>query len=113
MTEEEKKAIFEISKRIGYKVGTYCNEEEIEVFEKLLEDYKYKNNLIGLQQKEIKKKDKIIDLMADFIDENIDDCLLNILNIDEPCENYVGKNKKLCKYCIKQYFSMKVEDKQC
>lgn len=61
----------------------------------------------------LKKKDKIIDLMADFIDENIDDCLLNILNIDEPCENYVGKNKKLCKYCIKQYFSMKVEDRQC
>ena len=51
MTDEEK--IFEISKRIGYKVGTYCNDEEVEVFEKLLKDYKYKNNLVEKQQKEI------------------------------------------------------------
>ena len=56
MTDEEK--IFEISKRIGYKVGTYCNAEEVEVFEKLLKDYKYKNNLIEKQQ-------TIIDLMAE------------------------------------------------
>ena len=56
MTDEER--IFEISKRIGYKVGTYCNDEEVEVFEKLLKDYKYKNNLI-------EKQDKIIDEMAE------------------------------------------------
>ena len=53
MTDKEKKKILEISKRIGYKVGTYCNDEEVEVFEKLLKDYKYKNNLIEKQQEEI------------------------------------------------------------
>ncbi len=72
MSEEEKETLFETSKRIGYKVGIYCNEEEIEIFEKLLEDYKYKNNLIQKQQEELEKKDKIIDEMAKDKYNNID-----------------------------------------
>lgn len=79
---------------------------------KLIKYSSYKKEFSRLNR-ELEKKNKIIDIMAEFIDENIDDCLLNILNIDEPCENYVGKNKKLCKYCIKQYFKIKVEGKQC
>lgn len=73
----EKEKIFEISKKIGYKVGIYCNDEEIEVFEKFLEDYKYKSNLIEKQQKEIEGlKDKnrkllnqSINLLNDYIYE--------------------------------------------
>lgn len=80
MTDEEKERFLEISKRIGYKVGTYCNDEEIEVFKKFLEDYKYKNNLIEKQQEEIEKKDKrisdlefaLMDMVLQFANENED-----------------------------------------
>lgn len=53
MSEEEK--IFEVAKKIGYIVGIHCNDEEIEIFNKFLEDYKDKNNLIEKQQKEIEE----------------------------------------------------------
>lgn len=97
MTEEEKKEFLEISKRIGYKIGTYCNEEEIRTFEKILEDYKYKNNLIQLQRKELEKKDKIIDEMAEVI------CRLDTMNNYDTWENNIED--------VKQYFEKKVEGK--
>ena len=110
MTDEEKKKFFEISKRIGYKVGTYCNDEEVEVFEKLLKDYKYKNNLIEKQQAELKKKDKIIDEMANHIATS-DNNLCQYLDMTTKCKYYAGENKNTCDNCIKDYFKKKVEVK--
>ena len=98
--KEEKKKILEISKGIGYKVGTYCNDEEIEVFEKFLEDYKYKSNLI-------EKQDKIIDLMAEYItslDIDEDICMKNISNTDLCNEEY-----SMCKECVIEYFNQEIE----
>lgn len=64
MNEEEKKKLFKLSEHIGFIVGTYCSDEETEIFEKLLTDYKYKNELIEKQQKEIDKlKNKNKDLL--------------------------------------------------
>jgi hypothetical protein len=117
MTDEEKKRFFEISKRIGYKVGTYCNDEEIEVFEKILEDYKYKNNLIEKQQEEIEKKDKIIDEMANklhklalYYDDEGTYCEMKNEICDELDNlNHVEDIHKHCTSCIKEYFINKVE----
>jgi len=51
--------IFEIGKQIGEIVGTHCNNEQIKVFEQMLEDYKL--------------KDKIIDKMAELISKHLND----------------------------------------
>lgn len=78
---------------------------------KKLEKYSlYKKEFSKLNE-QIKKKDKIIDKMAEFIDTRIDNYLLNLLNIDEPYEHYTGENKITCKECIKQHFERKAE--QC
>lgn len=68
--------------------------------------------IINKQNKEIKKKDKIIDEMAIFI---------NNFDIDEDiCKNQIGKFCKnedyevtasTCCKCIEQYFTKKVEGK--
>lgn len=49
----DRNKIFEIGKQIGEIIGTYCNDEQIEIFEKMLKDYKI--------------KDRLIDVMADAI----------------------------------------------
>lgn len=59
--------------------------------------------------KEIEIKDKIIDSMSDFIDDNLTDCILNTMNIDEPCSKHTNR-EMLCKECIKEYFRKKVEE---
>lgn len=63
-------------------------------------------DLIQKQQKELEKKDKIIDLMAKYIEKlDIDEdiCMKNIANTDFCNENYTN-----CKDCIKRYFERKV-----
>lgn len=97
-------------------------EESIEIFKNWLEyNKKHKNilreadkiiavqetilDLIQKLQEENKKKDKIIDLMAEFIDNNLKDCLLNILQEKGQCED--TDRFKTCKDCIKQYFEKK------
>lgn len=65
-----------------------------------------KLNLIEKLQKENKKKDNVINLMAEFIDNNLKDCLLNILKEKGYCED--TDRFKTCKDCIKQYFERKV-----
>ena len=133
MTDKEKKKILEISKRIGYKVGIYCNDEEVEVFEQLLKDYKYKNNLIEKQQaeienlknrikhqdkemtkavdytfelnKEIEKKDKIIDEMAKYWQSGLSYC--------EDCDRIIEDyDSQRCETCIKEYFKKKVNSSE-
>lgn len=59
-------------------------------------------NLIQTQQAEIEKKDKIIDLMAEWFEEWAE-------FIDE--ENYYTIFRKMSKEDIKEYFKKKVEDK--
>lgn len=64
--------------------------------------------IINKQNKEIKKKDKIIDEMAIYINNfDIDEDICK--KVDEPCKNYAGENGKLCNECIIKYFTNKVE----
>lgn len=57
---------------------------------------------------ELEKKDKIIDLMANYIaildiDKNL------CTKVEDSCYDYAGQNGKTCEGCIKQYFEKKVE----
>ena len=52
-----KNKVFEIGKQIGEIIGTNCNDEQIEVFEKMLKDYQ--------------NKDKVIEAMADLIEKHL------------------------------------------
>ena len=57
---------------------------------------------------EIEKKDKIIDLMTEYIvschsEEGI------CLKVEDSCYDYAGQNGKTCDTCIKQYFERNAE----
>ncbi len=69
--------------------------------DKEIESIRYiKNNFDYVVQKEIEKKDKIIDLMAEYINE--------IDVSEEICEGKTMCDEN-CKECIKQYFESKAE----
>lgn len=89
MTKEEKEAIERLD-RIEV-----CCADDGEAITVVL-------NLIQKQQAETEKKDKIIDLMADWFEEWAE-------FIDE--ENYYTIFRKMSKEDIKEYFKKKVEDK--
>ena len=59
MSDIDKEKILEIGKKIGYAVGMNCTDEEIELFNKFLEDYKYKD-------KELETFKKIAEKLARF-----------------------------------------------
>lgn len=67
-------------------------------------------SLIKEQQEEIEKKDKQIDLMAKFIENNMSEKkIINEICIKSKCNNEECHEDDL-KDCIKQYFERKVED---
>lgn len=80
-------------------------EEKIAKYEKIYKEYDCYRWV-----KEIDKKDKIIDLMADFIFQNIDveEDICNSAYI--KCKQETGQDIT-CINCIKQYFERKVEEK--
>ncbi len=66
------------------------------------------NKKIKLLQSELEKKDKMIDMMANFIDDvDKDDKICSIIG-EEVCNTF--ENGILnCIECIKQYFERRVE----
>ena len=58
--------------------------------------------------KQLEKKDKIIDGMANHI-ATTDSNLCQYLDMTTKCKYYSGENKKTCDKCIKEYFINKVE----
>lgn len=61
-------------------------------------------HIIQKQQKELEKKDKILDLMAEFISKY--HCFeIAVFDIDNEC-----KHEHNCKECVKQYFEKKSEE---
>lgn len=69
-------------------------------------------NLIQKQQKEIEKKDKIIDEMAKSIVHNNDidyEICENVHEQEIECEGYSRETNESCEKCVKQYFEKKVE----
>lgn len=122
--EEDKKRIKELEvleddlkdKRIAY-IDTLEFEKEFipkqkvkEEFKKLQEDLETVLNMIKEKNAEIEKKDKIIDLMAEWISERclyIDDYGNSCEIIQDSCNK-----KENCELCIKQYFERKVENER-
>lgn len=77
------------------------NEVQEKTFVKYEENIdKVHENVYIMQEKEIAKKDKIIDLMADYIAEKSNFCA-NKCCMNEDCHD---------NDCIKQYFERKVEE---
>lgn len=66
-----------------------------------------KRKLMKTYEDIIKKKDKQIDLMAEYIN-NIQDCPLENCGVDLDCENRCDNNEELTKQCWKMYFESKV-----
>ena len=127
INEEEKKSIEEIRNWRNYivknrKKVNRANDIEfhlrtvlnlIEKQQRKITDLKIKDNIVYRKNyyealKELEIKDKMIDEMAEFIDDNLTDCILNTMNIDEPCSKHANR-EMLCKECIKEYFRKKVE----
>ena len=64
------------------------------------------------QQKEIEKKDKIIDEMAKSIVHNNDidyEICENVHEQEIECEGYSRETNQRCEKCVKQYFENKVK----
>jgi len=73
--------------------------EENKKLNKLKEKYNEQFNIIKAQQAEIEKKDKIIDLMSEYVDFDKMDFQCSSLCVKENCQ----------KECIKQYFEKQIE----
>lgn len=66
-------------------------------------------NLIEKLQKELKQKDKIIDLMAETINNHdIDEDICKQMGQKANCNEFEDTEK--CKECIKQYFINKAKE---
>ena len=68
----------------------------------------YKKEFSTLNE-HLKKKDKIIDLMAYDIATNDSD-FCQYIDETRRCKEYAGENKLTCDECIKQYYERKVEN---
>lgn len=110
MTEEEKNAI-EIVKGLAVYYDDYSllDEEEIEENESVNKSIELILNLIEKLQKELKQKDKIIDLMAETINNHdIDEDICKQMGQKANCNEFEDTEK--CKECIKQYFINKAKE---
>lgn len=124
MTEEEKKAV-EIIKGLAVYYDDYSllDEEEIEenesvnksielilnLIEKLQkENEKALDEYMKWQKQELNQKDKIIDLMAETINNHdIDEDICKQMGQKANCNEFEDTEK--CKECIKQFFINKAK----
>lgn len=114
MTEEEKKAIeyftnfTEYTKNRAIEEYNYENKniKYAQDLEKRAKIFKTALNLIQKQQAEIEKKDKIIDEMAEAMDDIKDPQVCEYCNNN----NLYCENEEKCREGIKQYFEKKVRD---
>lgn len=124
MNEEEKKAI-EIIKGLAVYYDDYSllDEEEIEenesvnksielilnLIEKLSKENEQLRTEVNSLKKELRQKDKIIDLMAETINNHdIDEDICKQMGQKANCNEFEDKEK--CKECIKQYFINKAKE---
>ena len=92
MTTEQRETIEVCKKKIIEPFYDFPNPTSIELMETVLSVLKEKDE-------EIEQKDKIGDLMAEFIGKY--HCFaVNVFKVDNEC-----KNENNCKECIKQYFA--------
>lgn len=81
----------------------------MKIFARIHQDMDIVLKLVEKQQKEIEKKNKIIDLMAKMINiHDIYDDVCGQFGKNKDCSDFT--NEELCVDCIKQYFYKKVEE---
>lgn len=105
MTKEQREAIDRLKDDIKYADMRDTVDDDCTIC--FIDDLDTVLSLIKEQQEEIEKKDKQIDLMAEYIskrDVEEDICIKNITNPDWCNEDYTN-----CQDCIKQYFAELVE----
>ena len=108
MSEEENKTIEKYKKL----VSKLKNQEWISVEEHLsVPEGELILNLIEKQQKEIEKKDKIIDEMAGYL-AIIRDCPNADKGANIDCENRCSTDDDIYAECWKLYFERKVENER-
>ena len=104
MTKEQREAIETMQHWIEYEKK---HKDEINKADELIHIQDTVLSLIKEQEEEIEKKDKQIDLMAEYIskrDVEEDICMKNKTNPDWCNEDYTN-----CQDCIKKYFADLVE----
>lgn len=108
MSEDEKEnIIFFLKSEIATGDLLYSTGSDIFYFKDMLQKTL---NLIEKQQKELEKKNKVIDLMAKMINSHdIDDDICGQFGKDKDCSDFT--DEELCVDCIKEYFYKKVEEK--
>lgn len=88
------------------KLTQYGKRLLVENIEKLLEKYE---TYIEQLRKELGQKDKIIDLMAEIINNHdIEEDICKQMGQKANCNEY--EDAKECKECIKQYFINKAKE---
>lgn len=102
LSEEEKQAIKEcerLSKEDYYGDSYFAEKHSIQILLNLLEK----------KQREIEKKNKIIDLIAKMINtHDIYDDIYGQFGKSKDCSDFT--NEELCVDCIKQYFESKSKE---
>lgn len=108
MTKEQEEAIERLNSFIKVNKDFFENQGNMLINKKDIQDIDTVLSMLKEQQEENKKKDKIIDLIADFIFQNIDveEDICNSAYI--KCKQETGQDIT-CINCIKQYFERKAE----
>lgn len=121
MNEEEKKDnVLKVSvpifnnkelKELDYKIDNYLNDIVSEINKTVSKDRDIiiLKKVIEKQQKELEKKDKIIDLMAEDIEDET--TMENYCN-REDCyaDEYIDGHCQKCLNCIIKYFTKKADE---
>lgn len=113
MTKEQEEAIEYLKKHIKYFEeqikfieATDCDyyDEELELYQKRVKQF---NIVLSM----LKEKDKMINLMAETINNHdIDEDICKQMGQKENCNEFEDKEK--CKECIKQYFENKAKERR-
>ena len=115
MSEEEKRAInnMKLFARVHQDM-TVVTAEERDIVLKLVERLQRENEkalaeYMKWQKQELEQKDKIIDLMAETINNHdIDEDICKQMGQKANCNEFEDTEK--CKECLKQYFENKAKE---
>lgn len=112
MSEEERKAMkyfFNLRANIDESYMLFGEELNVKCSKEMIKQISTVLNLIEKQQKEIEKKDKIIDEMAGYL-AIIRDCPNEDKGANIDCENRCSADDDIKAECWKLYFERKLEE---
>lgn len=103
MLNDEAKRLFEAIMKIA--------DERDKIKQEYDRDTHILQNQLDLANAKNIEKNKIIDLMANYIATS-DSNLCEYLDMTTKCKYYAGENRQICDDCIKQYFESEVKGKE-